>query len=244
LCVGDGRAGRPCEHDLDQKAEIRPFHRPDLPEIPCKRDRDHSIADATGTPRASDAKTCGGEWEQYTRQNRCSFRGVGGWCGTARPERGPRDSTGSGAWAKLSAAPMTTLRYRLHLWVAAWLIFQVATLSALVPRDCCAAHKAQHQKPRPATAKASPVGHGSVHHGMAHHGVNKAARKTPMEQCVMRGTCKGPMSAVIALLSHHGVPPVEAFTLAPDLGSTVTAGAITERVSSRLTPPDLPPPRA
>ena len=38
---------------------------------------------------------------------------------------------------------MTTMkpfRRRLRLAVAAWLVFQVVSLSALVPRDCCAAH--------------------------------------------------------------------------------------------------------
>ena len=36
---------------------------------------------------------------------------------------------------------MTIIRRRLRLWVTAWLVFQVASLSALVPRDCCAAHR-------------------------------------------------------------------------------------------------------
>jgi len=35
---------------------------------------------------------------------------------------------------------MKPFRRRLRLAVAAWLAFQVVSLSALVPRDCCAAH--------------------------------------------------------------------------------------------------------
>lgn len=134
---------------------------------------------------------------------------------------------------------MTTFRHRLHLWVAAWLVFQVATLSALVPQDCCAAHKAQHRKAPHATAKTEHAGH----HAM-NHGTEQTAPKAPIEQCVMRGTCKGPMSAVVALLSNQGVPPLDAFSAAPDLGVTVIDGTTTERVTSRLASPDPPPPRA
>ena len=36
---------------------------------------------------------------------------------------------------------MTVLRRRLRFWVTTWLVFQVVSLSALVPRDCCAAHR-------------------------------------------------------------------------------------------------------
>jgi hypothetical protein len=37
---------------------------------------------------------------------------------------------------------MKPFRRRLRLAVAAWLLFQVVSLSALVPRDCCDAHHA------------------------------------------------------------------------------------------------------
>ena len=83
-----------------------------------------------------------------------------------------------------------------------------------------------------------------MNHGTAHHAANKAEKKVPIQQCVMRGTCKGPMSAIVALLSQQGAPPLDAFTLASDLGSTVIAGTTSEHVSSRLVPPDPPPPRA
>ena len=54
---------------------------------------------------------------------------------------------------------MTIIRRRLRLWVAAWLVFQVASLSALVPRDCCAAH-------RPAASGKTPSCH-EKHRGHA-----------------------------------------------------------------------------
>ena len=138
---------------------------------------------------------------------------------------------------------MTTFRHRLHFWVAAWLIFQVATLSALVPQDCCAAHKAQHQKAPDNTTAPGNAAHDG-HHAAMNHGTEQPAPKVPLEQCVMRGTCKGPMSAVVALLSNQGVPPLDAFSIAPDLGVTVIAGATSEHITSRLASPDPPPPRA
>ena len=36
---------------------------------------------------------------------------------------------------------MRVFRRHLRLWVAAWIAFQVVSLSAFVPRDCCAAHR-------------------------------------------------------------------------------------------------------
>jgi hypothetical protein len=128
---------------------------------------------------------------------------------------------------------------RLRIGVAAWLIFQLATLWALVPQDCCATHKAQHQQQK-AQHSTAPAGHD--HHAMNHG--HDAAPKAPLEQCMMRGTCKGPMSAIISLLSHHSVPPLKAFTIAPDPGVTVLARAASEHVCCRLASPDPPPPRA
>ncbi len=136
---------------------------------------------------------------------------------------------------------MTTLRHRLHLWVAAWLIIQVAALSAFVPQDCCAAHKAQHQKSQQTTVKSSHDHH-QMNHEMVHH--EAAAPTTPIDQCVMQGTCKGPMSAIVALLSNHGVPPVASFAMAPESRVTSIVRAVSEHVCSRLASPDPPPPRA
>ena len=82
------------------------------------------------------------------------------------------------------------------------------------------------------------------HQMHAGHDMHGAMPKAPLEPCVMRGTCKGPMSAVVALLSNQGVPPLDSFTIAPASGVTLTAGPAGEHVSSRLASPDPPPPRA
>ena len=135
----------------------------------------------------------------------------------------------------LSYGPMTALRHRLHLCVAAWLILQVAALSAFVPQDCCATHKAQHEK-----------NHQSMGgHAHAEHGEHHAAPKSPAQGCVMKGTCQGPMSAILAILSNQGVPPSGAFRVAPDdLSSTLAAVIVREHIPSLLAAPDPPPPRA
>ena len=163
-------------------------------------------------------------------------------CDSASKDRD--DSTQARASAKLAHAPMTSLRHQLRLWVAAWLIAQVATLSAVVPRDCCAAHNGQHTKSQQASAKADHSGHHEMNHGTVHESADEATRKVPIANCVMRGTCKGPMSALVALLSNQGVPPIDAFTISPDFRATVIAGPTREQATSRLASPDPPPPRA
>jgi hypothetical protein len=141
---------------------------------------------------------------------------------------------------------MTSFRHCLRLWAAAWLVFQVATLSALVPRDCCAAHKAQHEKPQSSTAvmdHSSHSGHHSMNHGVATDDAPETAPMAPAA-CVLRGTCRGPMSAVVALLSSQGVPPTDSFTVAPELRAGLIDGLASELAISRFAPPDPRPPRA
>ena len=64
---------------------------------------------------------------------------------------------------------MTTLRRHLRICVATWLVFQVASPSALVPRDCCAAH-------RPAPSEKE---HNCHEQTVAPHCPTRAADDTP-----------------------------------------------------------------
>src|SRR5262245_35583755 len=70
----------------------------------------------------------------------------------ASPDRGPatRDPRLPIAAAAIlrysERETMTLFRRHLRLWVAAWLAFQVVSLSAFVPRDCCAAHRPPAQE--------------------------------------------------------------------------------------------------
>jgi hypothetical protein len=114
---------------------------------------------------------------------------------------------------------MTIVRRHLRLWVAAWLLFQVVSLSALVPRDCCLAHK-------PA----------------AQHG-NSCHEPPAAPDCSIRGSCDGPMAALFALLSSHGVL-TDSIAVAPDLNPSAPAPRTRDSVVSRLPVPAPPPPRS
>jgi hypothetical protein len=143
---------------------------------------------------------------------------------------------------------MTSLRRRLRLLTATWLIFQAASLSALVPRDCCAAHRpaaigsdqrchentAAEQCPMRA-ANGTPC---PMHRG----GHTHTSEKSP-DSCAIRGTCEGPMAALFAQLSNHGVLP-GSFTMVPDVHATSLNAGTRESLLGRLASPDPPPPRA
>jgi hypothetical protein len=134
---------------------------------------------------------------------------------------------------------MSAVRRHLRVYVTAWLLFQAAALSAIVPRDCCAAH-------RPAAAKAScheatplPQDVHAHHHGSA----PETATEGDADECSMRGACGGPMAGFLAQLSLQCVlgsrPQV-----APDVAGTDIDSSSREHLISRLAAPDSPPPRA
>ena len=132
---------------------------------------------------------------------------------------------------------MARVRKHLRVWAIAWLVFQAASLSALVPRDCCLAHKpepvAKHGSNCHETTAAAPV------HQLDHQ---DAADKSG-KRCTLRGSCDGPMAALSALLSNHGVLP-DSIAVSPDLLSSVPPTRFRESLVSRLPVPDPPPPRA
>ena len=144
---------------------------------------------------------------------------------------------------------MISIRRSLRFWVTTWLVFQVASLSALVPRDCCAAHKSEasvtkpscHQEVAPATQCPMRAANGTA--CPMHRGDHHEAADTSRSDCAMRGTCRGPMVAMVAQLSNHGVLPSQ-FSVLPDLHQTAALISVDEHPVTRLTPPDSPPPRA
>jgi hypothetical protein len=150
---------------------------------------------------------------------------------------------------------MRTLRRRLHGWVIAWMTFQVVSLSALVPRDCCEAHahKATMASSHDHTSAHCPMRAVDgkpcqMHEAPANHHdhgtVPQESQATPTgEDCVMRGSCDGPTAGFIALLSHAGVL-TEAPSLPVDLDMRPSVVRVVEQVVSRLESPDSPPPRA
>ncbi len=76
-----------------------------------------------------------------------------------------------------------------------------------------------------------------------HGGNHSGADDRSAHKCSMRGTCDGPMAALTALLSNHGVLS-DSFSMLPDLHATGIAAPSRENLIGRLASPDPPPPRA
>jgi hypothetical protein len=135
------------------------------------------------------------------------------------------------------------VRQHLRLWAVLSLVAQSAWLFALVPADCCAAHtpaaeerschetvQVTHCPMKDSTGAACPM------HQPGH--AHPAA-----DDCRLTGTCSGPMSAFISLLSAHAVLSEPIGVLSP-LSTVQLALDTTEQLVSRLVPPDAPPPRS
>lgn len=143
---------------------------------------------------------------------------------------------------------MTTIRRQLRLWATAWLAFQVVSLSVLVPRDCCAAHRpaASSQPPRcheNTAARQCPMRAADGTPCPMHRGDHSHAEEKRGDTCSLRGTCGGPMAALATLLSNYGVV-ADSFTILPDLHSGSLTTATREHLIGCLPSPDPPPPRA
>jgi hypothetical protein len=152
---------------------------------------------------------------------------------------------------------MTLIRRYLRPCALAWFVLQTASLSALMPADCCAAHESRPTRPScHDAAEPSPTGgHGDAHEASAAHhahqqpaavhddhasGHRNAPRGSAAERCVIRGTCDGP--PLFTLFSHAGVLPtvVAVFPHVDDLPEVVAADA---QSVARPHTPDPPPPR-
>ncbi len=124
---------------------------------------------------------------------------------------------------------MRALRLRLRHWVALWLVLQTTSLAALVPRDCCKAHRQDRQERTDAPA--------------CHKKVATAAHTDNTPKCSMRAVCQGPMAILASLLPTHGIVP-DAPSLEPQLPTGVVGTVVIETPLRRINSPDTPPPRA
>ena len=145
---------------------------------------------------------------------------------------------------------MTAVRRHLRLWATAWLVFQVVSLSAFMPRDCCANHHASEPAQQTCHETAAiEVGHCqmeaadgqtcSMHRGHA----STAPAPASDTECSLGGTCGGPIAVIAALLSNQGVltGPV---TTSPDIIAATLPAETRDSARSLLVSPDPPPPRA
>jgi hypothetical protein len=165
---------------------------------------------------------------------------------------------------------MKALRRRLRLAVTLWLLFQVVSLSAPVPLDCCDAHvpanvarqERCHETPespycpmRARDGTACPMHQKpEADDPHAHHrqmaagedaGLHDAASRpeSSPRQCAIGATCTAPMTALAVILSNHGVVPADVWIL-PGADRTVLPQHHDEHLTSRQAAPDSPPPRA
>ena len=110
------------------------------------------------------------------------------------------------------------IRGSLRLWVAAWLVFEAASLSAIVPRECCLTH-----------STSAPASEQKCHEPVS-------------ERCVMRASCDGPMAGLLTLITNLGIPTA-AFGLALDPPASALTSSPRENPLGNSFRPDPPPPR-
>jgi len=161
---------------------------------------------------------------------------------------------------------MSLVRRHLRRGVAVWLLSHALVFTALVPRDCCAAHRHgdpsttptataavpsepapchEDAAPAPASATASAPAPGAHCDMPAGDGAACPMHHAPAPSsgCAMRGTCQAPAAALAAVLLQAAVlvPVTNALPLlspAPiDRPADVSARSL-------ASPPDAPPPRA
>jgi len=147
---------------------------------------------------------------------------------------------------------MSALRSRARLIAMAWLLCQVASLSAFMPEDCCAKHTAVaaetsgESDPCHETEKAPPPPPKSGDDCPMNHGEGEACpmhRSAMGDCCGMSSVCDGPNRPLANLFAFAAVldaPP--ASMSAPESSpSSIDRPA---PLLGRLVCPDAPPPKA
>jgi len=148
---------------------------------------------------------------------------------------------------------MASSRRALRFYVAVWLAFQAGWLTALVPRDCCALRTAEKGCHETAPATYCPMraaggrpcmmhsGHAAGTSGVATTHA-EAGAPSPAADCRLSGSCDGPMSALLSLLTCHGILPDSAGSM-PGLIARSAGNTLHQAVIGRFEPPDPRPPR-
>lgn len=149
---------------------------------------------------------------------------------------------------------MAFWRRRLHRFAFVWLVWQVSSLTAIVPVECCTGHTAAmaHGSGHPTAAQCPMRGadgqpcpmHRQQPPAHADHGEHAGHHPAPpvSEGCVMNGACRGPLAGFLALISNVAVLP--AGTALPVLDESGDLRPLDEQRLRRLDPPDSPPPRS
>jgi hypothetical protein len=133
-----------------------------------------------------------------------------------------------------------SLRQHLRPLAIAWLLSQAVSVSALAGFDCCAAHRTPKTE-----AKAAPSAEkvACPMHGAAPSDAAPASDRQKPAKCVMRGTCNGPIAALLVVLSNDGIPS-ESIATTPGLVALAAPPRSPETFVVHSESPDPPPPRA
>ena len=129
------------------------------------------------------------------------------------------------------------LRRQMRTWIVAWLLFQCVSVSALAVRDCCCQPqeaRAEHCK-KQAPASYCPM--------RAAAGSPCPMHEQSEPDCVMRGTCGGPLAAVGVLFATWGIPSAS-FELLPDQSIRSADDLPAQPAIESWPPADTPPPKA
>ena len=133
---------------------------------------------------------------------------------------------------------MTALRQRLRAVAFAWLLCQVASLSAFLPGECCKAHAAEAAAKAKAASchESTPVvpkdGDACpMHHGTKSHNC-----------CTISNACDGPGQQLTTLFAYVGVVQTPR-TASIALESTAAFIPESAPLLYHLSIPDAPPPK-
>ena len=156
---------------------------------------------------------------------------------------------------------MHVVRRHLRFGAATWLVCHVLAFSALLPRDCCAAHAhgaaaAGDQVALDHSAHGMPAATGHEHHTSPapEDGAQCPMRRAdgtpcPMHDgagssaaCQMTGVCNQPAVALAAVLMQAAVPQA-IVALLPRSADLVAVRGAHEQPHTLALPPDSPPPR-
>ena len=134
---------------------------------------------------------------------------------------------------------MNSFRRRVRAVAFAWLLCQVASLSAFVPGQCCLSHAAEaaakvkaaacHEEAAPPASKEGDAC--PLHKGRTTH-----------DCCAITNACDGPGAQLLSLFAFVSTVD-EPITSSTMLDSTSSFVPPTPPLLSRLSLPDAPPPK-
>ena len=133
-----------------------------------------------------------------------------------------------GVWPACKLRVMAIVRRRLRVCVTVWLLFQTASLAALVPAACC------RQEPVKQVHQAAPPEH------TCHEAVPTPPAPEPM--CVLRSGCDPHGAAILGLFANHGPIP-SAVSLPSQIAASRHLMVPREHPATLFLTPDSPPPR-